>query len=99
VLEAETYALANELARTLPGGKGISRQAWALKETILEVEELNDPRVIEVPPEVAWRRADRYAGAAQASVRLDEDHPGDCSAQPERDRHDSQVVRARAVAA
>jgi len=54
VLEAETYAAANELARTLPGGKGISRQAWALKETIFEVERLNDPRLIEVHPEVSF---------------------------------------------
>jgi predicted RNase H-like nuclease len=54
VLKAETYAEANELARTLPGGKGISRQAWALKATIFEVEELNDPRVIEVHPEVSF---------------------------------------------
>jgi predicted RNase H-like nuclease len=55
VLEAESYAAANALARTLPGGKGISRQAWALKETIFEVEALNDPRVIEVHPEVSFR--------------------------------------------
>jgi predicted RNase H-like nuclease len=54
VLEAETYAEANALARTLPGGKGISRQAWALKETIFEVERLDDPRVIEVHPEVSF---------------------------------------------
>jgi predicted RNase H-like nuclease len=55
VLESASYADANELARTLPGGKGISRQAWALKQTIFEVEELNDPRMIEVHPEVSFR--------------------------------------------
>jgi predicted RNase H-like nuclease len=54
VLEAATYAAANALARTLPGGKGISRQAWALKATIFEVEALSHPRVIEVHPEVSF---------------------------------------------
>jgi len=66
VLEAETYAAANELARTLPGGKGISRQAWALKETIFEVERLNDPRLIEVHPEVSFRA---MAGAHLAHAK------------------------------
>ncbi len=54
VLEAASYAAANEVARSMPGGKGISRQAWALKETIVEVEALADPRVIEVHPEVSF---------------------------------------------
>jgi predicted RNase H-like nuclease len=53
VLEAESYndAKARSLALT---GKMISRQAWALKETIFEVEGLDDPRVIEVHPEVSF---------------------------------------------
>jgi predicted RNase H-like nuclease len=54
VLEADSYAAANEVARRLPGGKMISRQAWALKATIFEVEHLNDPRLIEVHPEVTF---------------------------------------------
>jgi predicted RNase H-like nuclease len=54
-LEAETYAAANAIARSLNGGKGISQQAWALRHTIFEVEALNDPRVIEVHPEVSFR--------------------------------------------
>ena len=54
VLEADSYSAANDVARSLPGGKMISRQAWALKETILEVEALVDPRVIEVHPEVSF---------------------------------------------
>jgi predicted RNase H-like nuclease len=54
VLEAETYddAKARSLSLT---GKMISRQAWALKETIFEVEVVDDPRVIEVHPEVSFR--------------------------------------------
>ncbi len=53
VLEAETYddAKARSLVLT---GKMISRQAWALKETIFEVEELNHQLVIEVHPEVSF---------------------------------------------
>jgi predicted RNase H-like nuclease len=55
VLLAESYAAANVLAPGLMGGAKISQQAWALKATIFEVEELNDPRVIEVHPEVSFR--------------------------------------------
>jgi len=55
VLLAESFAAANALAPALMGGAKISQQAWALRQTIFEVEELNDPRVIEVHPEVSFR--------------------------------------------
>lgn len=54
VLLAESYTAANELAPGLMGGAKISQQAWALRHTIFEVDELNDPRVIEVHPEVSF---------------------------------------------
>jgi predicted RNase H-like nuclease len=53
VLEAESFQAANALAPALMGAK-ISQQAWALRHTIFEVEELGDPRVIEVHPEVSF---------------------------------------------
>ena len=53
VLRADSYAAANELAPRLMGAK-ISQQAWALRHTIFEVEQLDDPRVIEVHPEVSF---------------------------------------------
>ena len=54
VLKADDYRAANELAPALMSGAKISQQAWALRHTIFEVEELNDPRVIEVHPEVSF---------------------------------------------
>jgi predicted RNase H-like nuclease len=56
VLEARTYAEASQLARELTG-KGISKQAFALRNRILEVDALaeRDERVIEVHPEVSFR--------------------------------------------
>jgi predicted RNase H-like nuclease len=57
VLEAESYAQANERAAELLGGKKISQQAWALRHNIAAVEAVarTDPRVIEVHPEVSFR--------------------------------------------
>jgi predicted RNase H-like nuclease len=56
VLEARTFAEANEIARTITG-KGISQQAFALGRKILEVHVLAevDERVIEMHPEVSFR--------------------------------------------
>ena len=56
-LEARTFAEANEIARTI-SGKGISQQAFALGRKILEVHALAevDERVIEMHPEVSFRR-------------------------------------------
>ncbi len=53
VLEAASYTAANEIAPGLMDAK-ISQQAWALRETIFEVEALADPRLIEVHPEVSF---------------------------------------------
>lgn len=57
VLEAGTYAEANVVAARLPGGKKISRQAWALRDNIARVGDLaaRDQRVVEVHPEVSFR--------------------------------------------
>jgi predicted RNase H-like nuclease len=56
VLAAESYVEANEIASRVIGKK-ISQQAWALRENIRRVAELaeDDPRVIEVHPEVSFR--------------------------------------------
>jgi predicted RNase H-like nuclease len=55
VLEASTYEEANELARELTG-KGLTRQSFALRRRILEVDPIadRDERVIEVHPEVSF---------------------------------------------
>jgi predicted RNase H-like nuclease/predicted enzyme related to lactoylglutathione lyase len=55
VLEAPTYAAASEMAMQLTG-KAISRQTYALRDRILEVDEYarSDERVIEVHPEVSF---------------------------------------------
>lgn len=60
VLEAETYAQARSVATALTG-KSISAQAYALRQRILEVDEYahDDPRVIEVHPEVSFRELAR----------------------------------------
>ncbi len=57
VLLAGSYAEANALAPTLTGGRKISRQAWALRNTIAAVEAVaaNDARLFEVHPEVSFR--------------------------------------------
>jgi predicted RNase H-like nuclease len=57
VLEAASYAEANEIAAELLGGKKISRQAWALRDNIAVVAAVAgaDARVIEVHPEVSFR--------------------------------------------
>jgi predicted RNase H-like nuclease len=57
VLDAASYAEANERAAALPGGKKISQQAWALRHNIAAVAAVagRDPRVIEVHPEVSFR--------------------------------------------
>lgn len=54
-LEARSYAEASELARRITG-KGISQQAFALAQKILEVQALaaTDERVIEMHPEVSF---------------------------------------------
>jgi predicted RNase H-like nuclease len=57
VLYAATYKEANRVAARLPGGRRISRQAYALAATVKAVERLaeRDERVIEVHPEVSFR--------------------------------------------
>jgi predicted RNase H-like nuclease len=57
VLEAATYAEANERAVALLDGRKISRQAWALRRNIKAVAAVaaRDERVIEVHPEVCFR--------------------------------------------
>jgi predicted RNase H-like nuclease len=57
VLEAGSYAEANTIAVERIG-KGVSQQAWALRHNITVVEALADAddRVIEVHPEVSFRR-------------------------------------------
>jgi predicted RNase H-like nuclease len=56
VLEAASYAEANERAVELLDGKKISQQAWALRKNIGAVEAVaqRDERVIEVHPEVSF---------------------------------------------
>jgi predicted RNase H-like nuclease len=56
VLEAASFAAANEIAPALFGAK-ISQQAWALRHNIAIVEAVatDDDRVIEVHPEVSFR--------------------------------------------
>jgi predicted RNase H-like nuclease len=55
VLEAETFAEACERAQTLTG-KAISRQSFALRKRILELDTLaeQDERIVEVHPEVSF---------------------------------------------
>ena len=57
VLRQSTYAAALALCRKLTN-KGLSRQAYGLREKILEVEPIaaQDDRIIEVHPEVCFRR-------------------------------------------
>lgn len=66
-LEARTFAEACEIARTITG-KGISQQAFALGNKILEVHALAevDERVIEMHPEVSFCR---LAGDALAESK------------------------------
>jgi predicted RNase H-like nuclease len=56
VLEAASYAEANERAAALLGGRKISQQAWALRRNIAVVAAVaaHDDRVIEVHPEVSF---------------------------------------------
>ena len=56
VLEAASYAEANERAAALLDGKKISQQAWALRRNIAVVGAVaeQDDRVIEVHPEVSF---------------------------------------------
>ena len=54
-LEAEDYAEACELSRKLTG-KAFSRQSWALKTKIMEVDPfIGDSQIWEVHPEVSFR--------------------------------------------
>jgi predicted RNase H-like nuclease len=57
VLDAGSYAEANERAAELLDGKKISQQAWALRHNIKAVDAVaeRDDRVIEVHPEVSFR--------------------------------------------
>lgn len=54
-LEAGTFAEANEIARTITG-KGLSQQAFGLREKLLEVHEHagGDERIVEMHPEVSF---------------------------------------------
>jgi predicted RNase H-like nuclease len=56
VLEAPSYAAANEIAQGLLDGRKISQQAWALRRNIAHVAAVAsaDRRVIEVHPEVSF---------------------------------------------
>jgi predicted RNase H-like nuclease len=56
VLEAPTYPEANSRARQLTG-LGLSRQAYGLRDKILEVDQfaLTNSRIIEIHPEVSFR--------------------------------------------
>ena len=81
VLEAGSYAEANALSRERYG-RGISRQAYALRENILEADRLSvDPRVFEVHPEVSFRalkgdvleHAKKSWNGLQERIRLLED--------------------------
>ena len=56
VLDAASYAEANQIAERLPGGKKISQQAWALRTNIAAVGRVADAdeRLIEVHPEVSF---------------------------------------------
>lgn len=57
VLEAAPYAEANRISKEL-FGRGISRQSYALREKILEVDSIarRDERLVEVHPEVTFAR-------------------------------------------
>jgi predicted RNase H-like nuclease len=54
-LEAATFAEANEIARTITG-KGLSQQAFGLRQKLLEVHEhaAGDERIVEMHPEVSF---------------------------------------------
>lgn len=54
VVEAEPFAAANALAKER-FGFGISRQSYGLRTKILEVDALDDTRLYEVHPELAFR--------------------------------------------
>ncbi|MFI9485921.1 DUF429 domain-containing protein [Promicromonospora sp. NPDC052451] len=70
VLDAETYEAAGQVARRMTG-KGISRQAWALKQRILEADltvRSDTWRVVEVHPEVSFvTMAGRYLPAPKST--------------------------------
>jgi predicted RNase H-like nuclease len=53
VYEAPTHEEATACAVAVVG-KGISRQAWALRRAILDAAALDDPRVFEVHPELSF---------------------------------------------
>jgi predicted RNase H-like nuclease len=57
VLDAASYAEANEHAAALLDGKKISQQAWALRANIAAVAAVaeRDARLVEVHPEVSFR--------------------------------------------
>lgn len=53
VVQAEPYAAANDLAKRR-FGFGISRQSYALRDKILEIDRLEDRRLHEVHPELSF---------------------------------------------
>ena len=54
VMEAEPYGAANALCKA-QFGFGISRQAYGLRAKVLEIDGVDDPRLHEVHPELAFR--------------------------------------------
>ena len=54
VMVTEPYAAANALAKS-EFGFGISRQAYGLREKVLEIDALEDSRLREVHPELAFK--------------------------------------------
>ena len=71
-LDEPTWEGANRLARSLPGGAGVSRQAHGLRRRILEVGPLAaaDRRLVEVHPELSFAEmAGVGAGAGLAAKR------------------------------
>ena len=88
VLDCESYDEANRLHRKLTG-KGLTQQAWGLRNGILQAEALaeKDDRIIEVHPEVSFlehgrQPADRFEedlersdAAAVAACSAGDHHP------------------------
>lgn len=71
VLDATTYPAANARSRELTG-KGLAKQTWHILDRVRDVDEaLGDPpdrRVVEVHPEVSFRRLDPRVSAGKKSA-------------------------------
>lgn len=71
VLDATTYPAANARSRELTG-KGLSKQTWHILDRVRDVDEVlgdpPDPRVVEVHPEVSFRRLDPRVTASKKSA-------------------------------